>query len=59
MTGLTKRSTDLCANTTLNGRAVPHVNKYKSARSVNYKDGRSEGEMIERIGMVKSSFGKQ
>ena len=56
--GLTKRNEDLNVNVTLDGRTIPQVEKYKYLGCVIDKDGRSESEVVKRIGMAKSSFGK-
>ena len=56
--GLTKRNEDLRVRITLGGRSVPQVERYKYLGCVIAKDGRSESEVVTRIGMAKSSFGK-
>ena len=56
--GLTKRNEGLNLNVTLNGRIIPQVEKYKYLRCVIDNDGRSQSEVVKRIGMAKSSFGK-
>ena len=56
--GLTKRNEDLRVRIMLGGRSVPQVERYKYLGCVIAKDGRSESEVVTRIGMAKSSFGK-
>ena len=55
---LTKRNKDLNVNVTLDGRIIPQGERYKNLGCVIDKDGRSESEVVRRIGLTKSSFGK-
>ena len=55
---MTKGREDLNMNIVLNGRVVPQVDKYTCLGNIIHKDRRSETEVIKRIGMAQSSFGK-
>ena len=56
--GLTKRNEELSVNIVLGGRQIPQVVKYEYLGSMITEGGRSEKEVVRRIGMATATFNK-